>query len=501
MPLLDTARITLLLQQAVGLQQQGQFGRAESLYLQVLQTQADNFDAMHLLGVLARQTGRPELALDLINRAIRINPQQAAAYCNAGAALQDLNRPGEALASYDKALQLQPGYALALNNRGNALRNLSCYDEALDSYQQAIAAKPDYAEAYNNHAAVLCKQRRYEAALLSCRRALQLNPKFAEALNQLGIILHAMHDFEAAVVQYARVLQIQPGHAEAYCNRGMALHKLRRFQEAVDSYDQALRINPRFANAHLFRANSLHALERAEEAVTAYALAAEHGADVEQVNYALAALGVVAAPAASPPGYVKALFDQYADHFDLHLLDGLQYQTPAILVEMVREFAPAGTLDIVDLGCGTGLCGSLLKPFAKTLTGVDISPNMLEQAGKRAVYDHLACAEIVEFLGQRKDCCDVVLAADVFVYLGELAGIFAAARQALRAGGIFAFSVEESEREDVVLRPSRRFAHAEAYLRRVAQEHAFIIDKIDRRVIRQDHGLDLYGYLVVMHPA
>ncbi|HTD05435.1 tetratricopeptide repeat protein [Undibacterium sp.] len=498
---MDTARITSFLQQAVGLQQQGRFGHAEDLYLQVLQMQADNFDALHLLGVLARQTRRPELALDLINRAIQVNPHQAAAYCNAGAALQDLGRPEEALASYDKALQIKPDYALALNNRGNALRNLLRYDEALGSYMQAIAIKPDYAEAYNNHGTVLHKQRRHEAATLSYQRALQLNPKFADALNNLGIARHAMHAFEAAVAMYDRALRIKADHADAYCNRGMALQKLQRFQQAVDSYDRALRVNPRFANAHMYRANSLRSLGRKEEAIEAYMQAGEHGTDAEQVNYALAALGVLAAPAASPTAYVKELFDQYAGHFDQHLLDGLQYRTPALLVEMVKEFVPAGALDIVDLGCGTGLCGSLLKPLSRTLTGIDISPNMLDQAARRDVYDNLVCAEIVEFLGRSQDCCDVVLAADVFVYIGELAGIFAAAHRALRVGGIFAFSVEESEQDDVVLRISRRFAHSASYLRRVAQEHGFVMDTMDRRVIRQDDGMDLYGYLAVMHRA
>ncbi|MES2069520.1 MAG: tetratricopeptide repeat protein [Pseudomonadota bacterium] len=502
---METTRITSLLQQAVGLQQQGRFAQAEELYRQVLQLQPDNFDALHLSGVLARQTGRPQAALDLIRQAIQINPHQAAAYCNAGAALQDLQRPQEALASYDQALQIRPDYALALNNRGNALRNLLRYDEALASYQQAIAVKPDYAEAYNNHGSVLHRQHRYEAALLSYRRALQLNPVLADAWNNQGIALHALHAYEDAVASYEQALLIKPDYAEAYCNRGMALQKLRRFQQALDSYEQTLRLQPQYANAHVHRADSLRALGRNSEAIAAYRKALEHGANAGQINYALAALGAAPAPAASPAAYVKELFDQYAGHFEQHLLQGLQYRTPALLVDAVRQTAREATVpatpaawNIVDLGCGTGLCGPLLKPLAGRLVGVDISPNMLEQAAQKGLYDELVYGEIAGFLRQQRDCYDLVLAADVFVYIGDLAEVFAGARQGLKSGGIFGFSVEESDGDDIVLRASRRFAHSPSYLRKMAQEYGFILEKMDRCAIRQDEGQDVYGYLLVM---
>ncbi|WP_394777403.1 methyltransferase, partial [Undibacterium sp.] len=288
----------------------------------------------------------------------------------------------------------------------------------------------------------------------------------------------------------------------AWCNRGMALQKLQYVEDAIDSYDRALGIRPEFAHAHLGRANSLRSLQRNDEAIAAYMQAMECGADAEQVNYALAALGAVAAPAASPGAYVRELFDQYAGHFEDHLQQNLQYRTPALLVELLTPHLPPGPLDIVDLGCGTGLCGVLLKPYAGTLDGIDLSTAMLEQAKQKNIYDSLACTEISEFLGRLPQRYDVALAADVFVYIGDLSGIFSAASKALKAGGLFAFSVEEaaeSEQQDVVLRASRRFAHSLAYLHRMAGEHGFAIDEMARRVVRQDDGVDLHGYLAVMH--
>ncbi len=182
-----------------------------------------------------------------------------------------------------------------------------------------------------------------------------------------------------------------------------------------------------------------------------------------------------------------------------HLQQNLQYRTPSLLMDLLRPHLPATVLDIVDLGCGTGLCGALLKAYAGRLDGVDISPAMLEQAKQKKLYDSLACVDIGEFLRRSECCYGLAVAADVFVYIGDLSDIFAAAGKVLKEGGLFAFSVEESEQEDIVLRASRRFAHSPAYLQRTADAHGFVIDEMAREVIRQDNGADVYGYLVVMH--
>ena len=135
------------LNQGTALHQQGKLAEAERCYGEVLQQQPNHFDALHLLGVIARQTRRTERGVELIKRAIGLNPNVAEAHSNLGNALMDLKRPAEALASYDKAIALKPDYAEAHNNRGIALRDLKRPEEALASYDKAIALKPDYAEA------------------------------------------------------------------------------------------------------------------------------------------------------------------------------------------------------------------------------------------------------------------------------------------------------------------------------------------------------------------
>ena len=142
------AALQAKLNQGMALHQQGKLADAERCYGEVLQRQPDHFGALHLLGVIARQTRRTERAVELIKRAIGLNPKVAVAHNNLGNALRDLKRPAEALASYDKAIALKPDYASAHINRGNALRDLQRPAEALASYDKAIALKPDYAEAH-----------------------------------------------------------------------------------------------------------------------------------------------------------------------------------------------------------------------------------------------------------------------------------------------------------------------------------------------------------------
>jgi len=123
---------------------------------------------------------------------------------------------------------------------------------------------------------------------------------------------------------------------------------------------------------------------------------------------------------------------------------------------------------------------------------------MLDKARKRQIYDHLVCADVTEFLETHANNFDVAVAGDVFIYIGELSKVFCGVARALRRGGVFAFSVEAGEGEDFVLRDTLRYAHSVAYLRKLAADNNFTVEKMEPRVIRQEHGMDVNGYLVVM---
>jgi predicted TPR repeat methyltransferase len=492
-----------LLGQAVRLHQQGRLKQAQSMYRRVLDLDPRQFDALHLLGVIERQRGAPVRAVELIEAALRIDPQQARAHCNLGAALQDLGRTDDALASYEAALRLDPAYALAWDNRGNTLRRLGRLAEALDSYERALGINPALADAWCHRAIALHELGRHADAVASAEQALATRPAYADAFVALGHALQALDHHGESVDAYDRALALAP-QAGTWCARGAALKKSGDLAGALHSYDKALALRPDYALAEHYRAHTLRALGQRAAAVDAYRRALELGADADEIRFALAALGEADQPTTAPADYVKHLFDQYAGRFDRHLVDVLGYRTPALLDALLRPHLAAAPVEAaLDLGCGTGLCAPFLRPLARHVTGIDLSQKMLDKAAELDLYDDLACADIVDWLAERPASCDLAVAADVLVYIGDLAPLFARVRRALRAGGLFAFSCEalDAAGPGFAIQPSNRFAHTLGYVQTTAQAAGFDVVATAHAVLRQDHGRDIAGHLVLLRAA
>jgi predicted TPR repeat methyltransferase len=493
------------LQQAVDLHQQGHLQPAQALYRQVLELNPRQFDALHLLGVIARQQGDAAQAIALISRAIEIDGQQAKAHANLGVALLDAGRADDALASYERAIALLPAYAMAWSNRGNALRKLGRLEEALQSYQRALDIQPGYAEAHCNRAIVLQDQARYVEALGAAEDALTINDRYADAWFARGNALHCLRQLPDAVESFDRAIHLRPQWAEAYSAQGSSLLRLGEFEAALDSYDRALALKPDHALAHYHRGNALRAMERNDEAIAAYRAALAHGDNPETITFALASLGVGETPAVLPAEYVRSLFDQYANHFDEHLVEVLGYQTPAYLDDLIRRSAHIHSygsgdsgLDTLDLGCGTGLCGPYLRAYSRTLAGVDLSPQMLDKAADRKLYDSLVCDDLVAYLDTQRGAWDLAVAADVFVYIGDLAPVFTRVYVALRPGGRFCFSVEAGEGADFTLRASNRYAHTPAYIERLAAHSGFTVLAAEALEARQENGAPMAAHAMVL---
>jgi predicted TPR repeat methyltransferase len=169
-----------------------------------------------------------------------------------------------------------------------------------------------------------------------------------------------------------------------------------------------------------------------------------------------------------PSDMVLALFENYAPFFDEHLVENVSYQGPRLLRTAVDRCRPVGAFDILDLGCGTGLCGTALRDRARRLVGVDISSRMLDRARQRGVYDELIRGDVVDVMNESTESYDLILAADLFVYLGSLEAVIPACARILRPGGLLAVVVEAADGEGYQLRSSRRYAHSAGYLRRLA---------------------------------
>ncbi len=258
------------LQQGFVLHQQGRFSEAERLYEEILRTDPSNFDVLHMLGVVALQTGRAQRGVELITKAIKLNSSVAAAHNNLGSGLNELKHYKEALVHFENAIALKRDYAEAYYNRGSALNKLARPQEALDSYDQAIAFKPNFVRPYNNRGNTLRELNRFQDALASFDKAISIDPRYAEAHNNRGCVLNELEQFAEALTSCDRAIALNPNNASAHYNHANVLTNLGRFEEALRSYDKAVILNPIDVKAHNNRGNALKDLRRLEDALRSY---------------------------------------------------------------------------------------------------------------------------------------------------------------------------------------------------------------------------------------
>lgn len=341
----------------------------------------------------------------------------------------------------------------------------------------------------------------YPAAHEHFEAALALLPGRVSTLVNLAATRLKLARPQAALDAADQVLAAEPDNTDAWLHRANALLELGRSELALPAFERLLALNPGFAPAWCARGDILREMGRVGEAEQAYRQALAHGGDAELIGYYLAALGTQQSPATSPRVYVEALFDAYAQQFEQHVVQALHYRAHEVLTRALPGLHAGRFASALDLGCGTGLCGPLVKPLADRLVGVDLSARMIEQARSRGVYDQLVHADITEHLQHSTEHHDLVLAADVFIYIGDLSPVFAAVSAAMLQGGLFCFSTEVASREarGFELLPSLRYAHAETYLRGLAEQHGFDVLKLSREPIREDQRQSIDGvfaYLV-----
>ena len=230
--------------------------------------------------------------------------------------------------------------------------------------------------------------------------------------------------------------------------------------------------------------------------------------DVFGARLRLAVLGAAKLPEQPPSRYVERLFDDYADRFETSLVEKLGYNVPQKLRALIAETTdiPAHFHHAVDLGCGTGLFGPEIRALVDRLEGFDLSKGMLAKAAEKGVYDHLGQADLslappvsgVFDDGLAPQRADLITAADVMMYLGNLQGVMAIVAELAAPEALFAFSVEDAEEaEGYLLRDSLRFAHSEAYVRTLLADFGFVVHNLDRSVIRMDAGKPVHGILFV----
>jgi predicted TPR repeat methyltransferase len=419
------------------------------------------------LAVGLHQSGHLDEAEELYQRVLEIAPDHADALHFLGVLHHQQGDSQSALRLIRKALQRDPQYLGARINLGNVLKEQGRFIDAEAEYRKVIQSGAESADAYNNLGAVLRLQKRLDEAITAYERATELAPGNADAFQNLGNALKAANRIEEALTAYRKAIEIDPGHCDAHLNLGRALYRFGRLDEALTVYRKWLEVEP-------------------DNPIAAHMLAACQGDQ---------------SPTRCSDEFVKQSFDAFAVSFD-EVLERLEYRAPRLVGEAVESAAPkpARQFCVLDAGCGTGLCGPGLRPFANHLVGVDLSPKMVDKARGGGLYDDLIVAELTEHMRQHEQRYDLIISADTLVYFGDLGPVFQAAAGALKPGGILVFTLERAD-EDLgptgyQLNPHGRYSHSRDFVETAMRATGFTIRELRCDTLRLEVHQPVDGLIV-----
>lgn len=318
-------------------------------------------------------------------------------------------------------------------------------------------------------------------------RSVRLDPRSADGHFALGNLLRELDEKGRAELHYRTALRLDPGHVDALNNLGALRRQEGATEEAVALFREALRHRPHFPTAGRNLGIALMALRDYDAALEALqTVLAQDPADGVAHHLVDAIRG--RSTSKPPPGYVQSLFDGYASRFDDHLVGVLGYDVPQAMRRAADRMAlpQRGQARVLDLGCGTGLVGAAFRNLAGLLVGVDLSPKMLDEARGKTLYDALYLADVVDFVAELDaGVCDLILAAELAIYLGDLGPLFDGVSAALNVDGLFILSVEHLEEGSYVLRPSGRYAHSRACIGEVSDRAGLVVASEEEVALRR----------------
>lgn len=340
-----------------------------------------------------------------------------------------------------------------------------------------------------------------EAAQLTTA-IVQAEPGHIGALRLMGALAVQTGAFDIAIHAFTQAIQSSPRSVEILLEQGDALLAGGKPAEASTAFRKAIELRPRDGTAFRGLAKAQLDSGQSADALRSFRKALSLLPYDKYCAHMVAALSGETSKAAQ--GYVSHLFDDYAAFFDEHLTGTLQYRIPQVIHALVASHTHGPAETLLDLGCGTGLVGAAFHDNVPTMDGIDISRQMTIKAEARDIYRHLRTGDVVDVLSRDPSLVgpyDLVIAADVFIYVPDLDAVFAAISQRLAESGRFVFSVEAIEGNTVQIRSSGRFAHPEAYLKSLADQHGFTIVTHEPATIRQERNQPIPGQVYLLAPA
>lgn len=418
-------------------QKERDFVAAESFYKRALRHNPMHLDSNYLLGTLYAERRELSSALKFLQLAAEINPRSHMIQNNLGNIYQLSGQFDKAIDCYRRALDFEPNMPEVQNNLGNIYKNHQQFAEAEACYRRALMFRPDFVEGYCNLGVVLRSQKKFQEAIENFHKALELSPSFKEAFEGLGVCYSESGEREQAIACFSRYLELDPS-------------------------------------------------------------------DNSEVKLWLAKLNAGNIPQRYPAAVMLTTYEKKAQNWDADIQrPGKEFFGPKHVREVLEglKLPQSRQLDVLDIGCGTGVCGEYLREYAKHLEGVDLSPHMLAQAQNKGYYDTLECADAIAYMQGCKRTYDLIIASGVLILFGDLMPIFQAAARLLKPGGFFVFTLYRSESDAVMVRHNLHFAHSAAYVQEMAESAGLQVALLEQKVHEFDLGEPQPGWIGVLRKS
>jgi predicted TPR repeat methyltransferase len=434
-------------------------------------------------------------------KAIELVDHYGDAHYNLAILLTKLGDNKPAILHLERCLFLNPQRPMAYGQLAEVCLHEGDYLKAIENYQQRLDLEPEHTASYFALGQAYLEAHQMDDAIAAFKKTLIMQPNHLEANHYLGNAHLGSGDTETAINYYYRQLEAKP-MVESYYNIGVLLMRQNRHKESIQYLEHAAKLEPSYLPVHINLGALYLKLNHIPDAIRHYEDALTIQPDDAEIQHILSALSGETTPDKAPTEYLSHLFDQYATYYDKHLTESLEYKAHELLFKAIEEESQINGPEwtILDLGCGTGLCGNLLKRFAKKLIGIDVAEKMVALAKEKDLYDVLEVMDVDTALSDFKDN-DLIVAGDVFSYIGKLDGTFRKAHTALNPKGLFAFTVEKTYVEPYELQQSIRYAHSKKYLSTLAESSRFKVLRINNIVLRKQRKVPVEGYLVILTPS
>ena len=419
------------------------------------------------LAVGSLNRGELSKAEDICAEVLQHAPENARAWHLCGIIYAQRADLGQAAVCFENATQYEPKNATYHYNLGLAYRGLAQTERAVQSYREAIAQRDDFPEARNNLGNALMELGENKEAIDCFRELVELTPQSSDVHYNLANLLADTGNVDESLAHYHLALELTPDFPAARENLGRALTDNGRPEEAEQVWKAWLKRDP-------------------DSAVARHMLASMSGKNV---------------PKRCDDMYIRQTFDEsFARNYD-HQLARIQYKAPELVREAIERLeCELADRDVLDAGCGTGLCGAMIGDGSRRLVGVDLSEDMLAEAQRRGVYDETIACEITEYMKSHLRAFDLIVSSDTLCYFGNLDEVLRAAYACLRDRGTLIFTVELAmaceKDEPYTIRTSGRYCHAEEYVTESLRNLGFSILNLTPATLRTERGLPVDGLVV-----